>query len=300
MDYKRVYDELIERGVKRGWTKKSASCYTERHHILPKSMGGSNKKDNLVELTAREHYIAHWLLYKIHKTREMACAWSATTMDRDGDRKLTSRQFERARIIASDNMKGENHPLWGTRLSEERKRAIGDFHRGKKMSNETVAKMVEGHKGYCHSEESKKKIGDGNRGKVLSEETRAKISISKLGKVMTYEARKNMSKGQKDRHKIKLMCPHCLAKVCDVASSFEKHFDNCPKNPICSDYFYSKYGYRKTEKTGMVIELLEKDRFGRSEIIEMVGCGEVTYKRAIRHFNSVNNTVGKKAKKKKE
>jgi hypothetical protein len=38
--------------------------YAEKHHVIPKSMGGSNKKENLVSLTAREHYIVHLLLVR--------------------------------------------------------------------------------------------------------------------------------------------------------------------------------------------------------------------------------------------
>ena len=36
--------------------------YCERHHILPKCMGGGNERDNLIDLYAREHFIAHKLL----------------------------------------------------------------------------------------------------------------------------------------------------------------------------------------------------------------------------------------------
>ena len=64
MDYQRVYNALIEKGktqVLPGGT------YTEKHHILPKSLGGSDKKSNLVRLTARQHYIAHKLLVFIYK-----------------------------------------------------------------------------------------------------------------------------------------------------------------------------------------------------------------------------------------
>lgn len=38
--------------------------YCEVHHIVPKSLGGTNEKSNLVSLTARQHYIAHWMLWK--------------------------------------------------------------------------------------------------------------------------------------------------------------------------------------------------------------------------------------------
>lgn len=39
--------------------------YMEKHHIIPSSLGGSNKKDNLVYLTPKEHFICHVLLTKM-------------------------------------------------------------------------------------------------------------------------------------------------------------------------------------------------------------------------------------------
>jgi hypothetical protein len=47
-------------------------CYTEIHHIKPKSIGGCNTKENLVKLTAKQHFICHLLLTKMFKpnTRE--------------------------------------------------------------------------------------------------------------------------------------------------------------------------------------------------------------------------------------
>lgn len=47
---------------------KTSCDYYEQHHILPRSLGGSDEKSNLVMLTAREHYIAHLLLYRMYKT----------------------------------------------------------------------------------------------------------------------------------------------------------------------------------------------------------------------------------------
>jgi hypothetical protein len=32
----------------------------ELHHIVPRSIGGSDTKDNLIYLTFREHFLAHW------------------------------------------------------------------------------------------------------------------------------------------------------------------------------------------------------------------------------------------------
>jgi len=61
MNYKLHYDNLIERAKNR-----IIKGYTEKHHIMPRCMNGSNDKDNLVNLTAREHFIAHILLVKIY------------------------------------------------------------------------------------------------------------------------------------------------------------------------------------------------------------------------------------------
>jgi len=61
MDYKRHYDLLIERARTRQLTG-----YVERHHTVPRCMGGTDDKSNLVELTPEEHYVAHQLLVKMY------------------------------------------------------------------------------------------------------------------------------------------------------------------------------------------------------------------------------------------
>lgn len=58
--YTKIYNDIVTRAQKRLITG-----YVERHHIIPRSLGGSNSKDNLVALTAREHFICHLLLRKM-------------------------------------------------------------------------------------------------------------------------------------------------------------------------------------------------------------------------------------------
>ena len=43
----------------------------EIHHIIPRSMGGTNKKDNLIKLSFREHFIAHVMLFYAYKNISM-------------------------------------------------------------------------------------------------------------------------------------------------------------------------------------------------------------------------------------
>ena len=60
MDYQKVYDQLVQKNH-----TFSEGEYYETHHKTPVSLGGTDDENNLVDLTAREHYIAHLLLVKI-------------------------------------------------------------------------------------------------------------------------------------------------------------------------------------------------------------------------------------------
>ena len=64
MNYSKIYDMIIYRAQTRD---NNTLLEVERHHILPRSEGGSSKKTNLVELTLKEHFIAHMLLIKMGK-----------------------------------------------------------------------------------------------------------------------------------------------------------------------------------------------------------------------------------------
>lgn len=61
MDYKKHYNNLIERSKHR-----ILEGYVEKHHILPKCIGGNDDKDNIAILTPEEHYVAHQLLIKMY------------------------------------------------------------------------------------------------------------------------------------------------------------------------------------------------------------------------------------------
>jgi hypothetical protein len=61
LNYKKIYDALIERGKSRFLVG-----YYEVHHIIPRCLGGTDESQNLVRLTPEEHYLAHQLLVKIY------------------------------------------------------------------------------------------------------------------------------------------------------------------------------------------------------------------------------------------
>jgi hypothetical protein len=95
--YTKAYFSII----KNCKTRETSESYFEKHHIIPKSLGGDNSKENLVNLTYREHFICHKLLVKMTEgsnKRKMACAlWTMTR--NTGNRIISSYQYSSARSI---------------------------------------------------------------------------------------------------------------------------------------------------------------------------------------------------------
>ena len=74
MNYQKHYDLLISTRQPLN-RKKGDGQHYDKHHIVPRSLGGDNSKENLLLLTPKEHFIAHFLLWRIHRNRSMAAAF---------------------------------------------------------------------------------------------------------------------------------------------------------------------------------------------------------------------------------
>lgn len=117
MDYKQIHDAIIERAKTRTLTG-----YKERHHIVPKCMGGSDDKSNIAELTAREHFLIHKLLCEIYpKQHGILKAYFAMAMLQKNQRKfsLTSREYEYLRTEFSKRNSGVLNHYYGKKHSDE-------------------------------------------------------------------------------------------------------------------------------------------------------------------------------------
>ena len=96
MNYQKHYDLLIQ--TRKQFTSFGNLEYWEKHHTIPSCLGGPDTKENIVVLTVREHYVAHRLLVKIHKTNgSLRRAFSNMCASQNGKRRLSSKQLERAR-----------------------------------------------------------------------------------------------------------------------------------------------------------------------------------------------------------
>ena len=173
--------------------------YTELHHIIPQSMGGSNDKENLVELTAREHFICHWLLIKMTEGKDrskMLYALNGMKAENKYQQryhtKITARVYEKYRIEHAKNhsetMKGK--PAWnkgrkleGIELEEHRERTRNrtvDLDKRAMGQQKRIAKVT----GRKDSDEAKLKKSLALKGKLkgpMSEEQKIKISENSKG-----------------------------------------------------------------------------------------------------------------------
>lgn len=104
--YTKWYNNIIDKRK-----KELLKGYVEKHHIIPKSLGGSNEKENLVSLSAREHYIAHLLLTKmVEGENKSKMCWALHRMVFSSQKQsFSSYQYEMLRKIHSKNLM-ENHP----------------------------------------------------------------------------------------------------------------------------------------------------------------------------------------------
>jgi hypothetical protein len=140
MDYKKIYDQLMEARLsikgERIKQKKSGE-YFERHHITPLSMGGNKsyglRSDNIVLLTAREHYLAHRMLWLIYRTREMGFAFHKMVFSSSPlqQRRFDSKAYEAAKKALSECQRGENNPMYG---KESPMKGKPNISKGKKLA----------------------------------------------------------------------------------------------------------------------------------------------------------------------
>jgi hypothetical protein len=97
--YFKWYSDICSRGAERISLRVPKSDH-EDHHIVPKAHGGTNAKSNIARLTPREHFVAHLLLYRIHKDQPMALAlW---LMSNCGTGKVNAKKYAELRKTMGD------------------------------------------------------------------------------------------------------------------------------------------------------------------------------------------------------
>jgi NUMOD3 motif len=146
MDYNLLYERLIMHA-----RLHPPIDYSEEHHIIPRCIGGSDDKCNIVSLTARQHFVAHLILAKIFRGAYGGKLVAAIRL-MSGNRRYTSRRY-----------------AWVKRLSSETQtitNAGNKYNMGKRRSLETRLRISRALKGLKRSDETKRRIGLSSKGRV--------------------------------------------------------------------------------------------------------------------------------------
>lgn len=188
--YTRWYYNIIQRAQSRTLP---IDVYIEKHHIIPRSLGGSETNKNLVHLTAKEHFVCHLLLTKMTtglQRRSMAfAAWQMTHINGRARHRPGSRTYAFLRKQLSESYKG-------------------------------IPKTTKHWLGKTHSDESKQKqsvVKKGNKN-------------PNFGVVQNPEWNKKKSESQIGIPKPRFICPNCNKSIGGKSNYYRWHGDNCSIN----------------------------------------------------------------------
>lgn len=226
MNYKKIYDDLIisRMSMKDGRIiLRKQREYFEGHHIEPKCLGGNKSRNvnsnNIVLLTAREHFLAHWLLFLAYPNNSkivyafwaMCNGWiinGRKNRENYSKIKLSSRLYEEVRkshvIKIRENRTGNHDITDSGRLSLSNR-----MKENNPMKNpETQRKNSESQRrnGSTITDERRKIQAQENRDRIWTIESRKKLSMAKFGvkrAPFTLEAKMNMRKARMEKYKDK-------------------------------------------------------------------------------------------------
>lgn len=281
--YKIYYQRLIERARNR-----TIEGYVEKHHIVPKCLGESNDEENLVKLTAEEHYLVHQILVKLFPENKKLIYAAIFMSSKSPDvKRPNNKVYSWLKFKMSEIQKGKPRPI---------------------EVAENISKANKARKGIKLSEEHKLKLSKAGKGRIVSKETREKLrilnskpeaikrnkelGIKRRGTKYT-DAQKEKMKGRKlsEEHKTKLLNVNLGRKASEEAKAKMSIARKNPSQEIRYKMSKAQLGRKHSEETKAKISYNNSIR-GVSE--------ETKIKMSISHKNMSIETklkIGESSKK---
>ena len=202
--YKWYYDIINASKIR------SVIGYTENHHIVPKSLNGSNDPDNIVKLTAREHYLCHRLLTKMtignDKKKMIYALWRCTNSN---NYNTNSHTYENSRKLYIETLIIAKTGVKRAPFSEQTRKNMSIAHIGKPSSR----------KGIPMSEEQKHKLSIINK---TNPPFKGKTHPPERLEILKQQMIERMS----GKPKLKSPCVHC-GTMCAPNMMKKWHGDLC-------------------------------------------------------------------------
>lgn len=207
------YNDLIQEALSQNRGLKREKGY-EIHHILPRSFGGDNSKENLVKLTCFEHILVHY--YKAIETLDNKMIYGFARMIDQNTSKIS--ELESISIKEMEyfaELRAEGLKLGGhfKPVSEETKRKQSEAKRkflAEHPDWKSPTQWEKGHKtwnkGKTYGEETRQKIKEARAKQDMSwrhdwhpsEEAREKMRQSHIGQVQSEETKEKRRQRNKE------------------------------------------------------------------------------------------------------
>lgn len=207
MNWQKHYDALISRA--RG---RMLEGYSEKHHVIPRCLGGDDSMANLVRLTPEEHFVAHQLLVKLHPESH-ALVYAVRMMAVDNVRLVGRAQNKlfgwlkrrlaevqsspEVRLAHSERAKSDPRCFEALKRAQEAcigvprtdiaKEKMSAAHKTSPAALEARNVLQESRRGVPRKEETRRRIGVAFAGKKLSQTHKDAIAAAHKGKVKSAE-----------------------------------------------------------------------------------------------------------------
>lgn len=240
--YRKIYNSLINNAVLQNRERTKDTVY-EKHHIVPRALGGDNSLDNLVLLTPKEHYICHHLLTKFtagparHKMMLAYKMMLRSSKSNVRDFVITARMYERAKQYQSEVSR---HRVHSSAAREKISQSLQEWH----SDPSNKEKFTEARRNQTITQEHRdnwatksKQFWDSltpDEREAFSA-TRAGSRNGMYGKKRTKEEKEAVSRANKGNQYAKgfkqpvRTCPYCGKEGGNAMTRW--HFDNCKLKP---------------------------------------------------------------------
>lgn len=172
--YTKYYSDIILNAIARGNNRKELEPkfgYIEQHHILPKSfkLGGEKDSENLVFLTAKEHFIVHLCATKmfegILKSKMVFAFRQMTVRNKYQTARITSRLYEKIKPNYKNFIRlyKETTVKYIYDSEKEEINKLKNLGWSEKVTPEFKEKNIKGMKGKTHTQETKNKMSESYR-----------------------------------------------------------------------------------------------------------------------------------------
>ena len=135
MNYQKIYNTLVRRGQNR-----ILEGYSEKHHIIPRCLSGTDEATNLVSLTPEEHYLCHLLLVKIHPNNIRLVKAAMFMVSSNDNVKRNNKAYGWLKRQYSEYMSGPNNP---SKLNGVWNKGITGYKNKVNFSDKTIKSMSE-------------------------------------------------------------------------------------------------------------------------------------------------------------